>query len=137
MSSKTQKKSSKKTSKKASKKIKIYCGIKDPIPSNNRLGSMEECLNKNKVNYYGIKKIDSRLLESKKKEKEELENKKLINKLRIEISGFVGKETKLKKDLSNAKTVESKNKIIKDIEKVRLDKSKLIQKLNKIIDKKN
>ena len=89
----TSKKASKKTSKKAKKEkvLKPYCGITSPIPKSKRLGSMEECLNLNKVNYYGIKKIDSRLLNAKQKEQDQ---KTTLKNLNMELMGILGKENK-------------------------------------------
>ena len=69
-SKKTTKKVSKKVSKKASKpakKIEPYCGIKDPLPKNKSLGNMEECYTIGEVRYYGLNKIDSKVIENKKK----------------------------------------------------------------------
>jgi len=43
----------------------IYCGIK-PVPKNKTLGSMKQCANAQQVRYYGIKKVDKKLLETKK-----------------------------------------------------------------------
>ena len=67
---KTTKKVSKKSSKKTSKpvkKLEPYCGIKDPLPKNKRLGTMDECYTIGEVRYYGLNKIDSRIIENKKK----------------------------------------------------------------------
>jgi predicted RNA methylase len=40
---------------------KIYCGIND-LPKGKRYGDMEECASLGKVNYYGLNKIDKRVL---------------------------------------------------------------------------
>ena len=69
-SKKTTKKVSKKDSKKASKpakKIEPYCGIKDPLPKNKRLGTMDECYSRGEIRYFGLNKIDSKVIENKKK----------------------------------------------------------------------
>ena len=41
----------------------IYCGIKE-IPKNAKRGSMRECAEKNQIRYWGLKKVDSRVLEN-------------------------------------------------------------------------
>lgn len=128
---KTSKKESKKESKKA-KKLKIYCGIEQPLPKNFRLGSMEECLNAGKVNYYGIKKIDSRLIEAKKKVKEGVVT---LKKLQMDLMSFLGKENRLKKDLAVAKTVEAEDKIKKDMAELKVQKFKLVDKINELKNK--
>ena len=44
---------------------KIYCGS-GKLPKGYRLGSMKECLDKGKVNLYGLYKIDPKLIKEKK-----------------------------------------------------------------------
>ena len=137
----TEKKSSKKDgSKKKPSKVtkpkkpaKAYCGIKNPIPKNYRLGSMEECLNLNKVNLYGIKKIDSRLINAKQKEQDQ---KTTLKNLNMELMGILGKENKYKKDLASAKTVDSQEKIKKDVGELKIKKAKLLEKISEFTKKK-
>ena len=126
-SKKTEKKATSK--KKASKKIKIYCGIEKPIPTNYRLGSMEECLNAGKVNYYGVKKIDSKLIEAKNKMKEEEQTK---SKLQITLAGLIGKESRLRKNLADAKTIDTKEKIQAELEETKKERSKITEKISKL-----
>jgi hypothetical protein len=128
--------SKKKTSKKATKPkkpAKAYCGIKNPIPKNYRLGSMEECLNAGKVNYYGLKKIDSRLVDVQNKE---LQLKATLKNTKNEFASILGKENKLKKLLDSAKTVEHLEKIKKEMSDIRSKKSKVIDKINELSKKK-
>ncbi len=128
--------SKKKTSKKATKPkkpAKPYCGIKNPIPKNYRLGSMEECLNAGKVNYYGLKKIDSRLVDVQNKE---LQLKVTLKNTKNEFASILGKENKLKKLLDSAKTVEHLEKIKKEMSDLRTKKSKVIDKINELSKKK-
>ena len=47
------------------KKAKIYCGVAD-VPKGSKLGSMVECAKKNQVRYWGVKKIDPKILEREK-----------------------------------------------------------------------
>ena len=127
--------SKKKTSKatKPKKPAKAYCGIKNPIPKNYRLGSMEECLNAGKVNYYGLKKIDSRLVDVQNKE---LQLKATLKNTKNEFASILGKENKLKKLLDSAKTVEHLEKIKKEMSDIRSKKSKVIDKINELSKKK-
>ena len=134
---KDSKKTSKKTTKKAKKEkkekiLKPYCGIQNPIPKNYRLGSMEECLNAGKVNYYGIKKIDSRLVDSKLKETSQ---KTTLKNLNMELMGILGKENKLRKDLASAKTVDIQEKIKKDTAELKIKKTKLLEKISELSKK--
>ena len=134
-SKKALKKTSKKTSKKTKKEkvLKPYCGIVSPIPKSKRLGSMEECLNLNKVNYYGIKKIDSRLLNAKQKEQDQ---KTTLKNLNMELMGILGKENKYKKDLASAKTIDAQEKIKKDVGELKIKKAKLLEKISEFSKKK-
>ena len=45
---------------------KIYCGV-GKIPKGHKLGSMKQCVDKNQIRYWGIKKIDPKLLTLAKK----------------------------------------------------------------------
>jgi len=91
------------------KKLKLYCGILNPIPDGYRLGSMHECFNVGKVMYYGIKKVDSIILNSNKKKETD------INSLQIKKAGLLGKHNNLKKKYENAKNKEDKDEIKKNI----------------------
>ena len=136
--SKTTKTSSKKNlsktkpktvSKKKSKKTpsKIFCGITDPIPKGYRLGSMVECLEKNQVRYYGLKKIDSKVLglASKKKDTE------TESQLQIKAAGLKGKLTKIKRDLDNSTNLNDKKKLVEEYESTRTQLLLIGEKIKK------
>ena len=40
----------------------IFCGVGD-VPKKKKRGSMKECAEKGQVRYYGLKKVDSKLIE--------------------------------------------------------------------------
>jgi hypothetical protein len=109
------------------KKLKLYCGILDPIPSGYKLGSMQECFDAGKVMYYGIKKVDSIVLNSNKK-KEETD----VNALQIKKAGLLGKHNNLKKKYENAKVKEDKEEIKKDIEKIVKEINKLTEQIKNL-----
>ena len=46
----------------------IYCGSRK-VPKNKRLGSMIECAEKGQVSYWGLKKIDTRIMDNVKTKK--------------------------------------------------------------------
>jgi len=123
------KKETKTGSKKESKskkepKLKVYCGIQNPIPKNYRLGSMLECFEKGKVMYYGVKKIDSVILNSKNNK----EDKTTLQRLAASLKG---KLLKLKKDLKKAKTDEDKQNIKNEFENIRKEILEIGEKINK------
>ena len=94
---------------------------------------MEECLNAGKVNYYGLKKIDSRLVDVQNKE---IQLKATLKNTKNEFASILGKENKLKKLLDSAKTVEHLEKIKKEMSDIRSKKSKVIDKINELSKKK-
>lgn len=74
----------------------IYCGAKK-VPKKKRYGSMTECIDKKKVCLYGLKKIDSRLIQTIDKQKES--KKKLYGKY----GKLMGLRTRLSKQIDSEK----------------------------------
>jgi hypothetical protein len=111
---KVSKKSSKKTSKPA-KKIEPYCGIKDPLPKNKRLGTMDECYTIGEVRYYGLNKIDSKVIENKRK-------KDIILTLETDYTMLL---LKAKKNLIQIKALKKKLEDIKDQNEIKKTNKKI------------
>jgi hypothetical protein len=121
---------------------KIYCGI-GKVPKGYRLGSMVECLEKNKVNLYGIYKIDSKLIKEKlaSKKKESKKDKPLKEMdIRLTQAALKGKITAFNREI---KTLEKEDddrniplikKITKQIEKTNEEIKKLSELIKKIRD---
>jgi peptidoglycan hydrolase CwlO-like protein len=122
------KKTDSKVKKDKPKKYKIYCGIKEPIPNGYRLGSMAECYEANKVMYYGVKKIDSRILNLNKNKTDE-------KSLRNEIAILRGEKTKLKKDLERKDMVGQKSEIEKKIIDIDKKITTILEKIKKMENK--
>ena len=127
------KKTSKKTSKKVSKttkskkepKLKIFCGISQPIPKGHRLGSMKECLEMKQVRYYGLKKMDSKLVESV------IGSKNNTQELRARYSSLRVNFNKLKKELMKTKNTDTKKELFKKLEEMTKEIKSIETKLNK------
>jgi len=127
------KKTSKKTSKKVSKttkskkepKLKIFCGISQPIAKGHRLGSMKECLEMKQVRYYGLKKMDSKLVESV------LGSKNNTEELRARYSSLRVNFNKLKKELQKTKNADTKKELLKKLEEMTKEIKSIETKLNK------
>lgn len=102
----------------------IYCGV-GQIPKGKRLGSMKECAELKQIRYYGIKKIDSRLLDivrsSKKKESRSSLLKKLVS--------YRAKIKVLTKKISETNDKKEKDKIIKDIKIFKEELNKISSQL--------
>ena len=97
---------------------KIYCGL-GPVPKGHRLGTMQECLEKGQVKYWGVKKIDPTLLASHKKTKR---TKKVtsINDIRImqvSLRGKIKKKTGELQGEKNEKKIGEINKEINELKK--------------------
>ena len=91
----------------------IYCGARD-VPKGKKLGSMKQCVEKGQISYYGVKKVDSKLLEkhmgSKKKKKDAM---KVLMKLAEQKGTLSAKLNKMKKAIE----VEKDKKKLKVLEK--------------------
>ena len=113
---------------KPEKILKPYCGC-DDIPKNKRHGSMEECLKMKKVGLYGIKKIDSRLLNGYKTE---VNNKENLRQENFALMSLLGRVNKIKKDFPYLKTDEEKLKMKKEYKTLRNKKVDILNKINKL-----
>ncbi len=114
----------------------IYCGI-NKIPKGKRLGTMQECLEAKKVNYYGIKRIDPVLLENYTKLKKT--PGKNIDKLKVRIQEIRGKLTKLKKEMDKEKDKDKKKELkikYKELYAEGVVNTKLMNELEKTKNKK-
>ena len=96
---------------------KIYCGV-GPVPKNHKLGTMQECLDKNMVKYWGLKKVDPRILEASKHTKKPRKMHKIEN-IRIAQVSLRGKIRKQTTDLEKEKNTARKAEINKEITELR------------------
>lgn len=109
-----------------------WCGIKDP-PAGRKRGSMKECAEKGKVMYYGLKKIDTKILQAVKDSKKTRPSKsKIIEK----ISTIKGKINKLKKKLDAEKDKKKKEDIKKEANALVAEHNKYADILKNITKKK-
>lgn len=122
------KESKKRVSKK--KNEKIYCGAKDPIPkSYDRLGSMLECAKKRDgIKYWGVKKIDSKILKIINKDQE----KDIFTELKLKQVRIIGKLNKIHRDFDKEKDKEKKIQLKKEFDKAKSELSTIEEKIKKI-----
>lgn len=113
---------------------KSYCGL-GKIPKGHKRGSMKDCVMAGQVRYYGIKKVDPRLLESRLKLQKEDTRESLL----IKIAGLKGRINKLRRykdaikvSVAKKSDLEKRKKIINEIKKIRQNISALQVKLRKI-----
>jgi len=72
------------------KNKKYYCGIKK-IPKKKRRGTMKECVMDSQVRYYGLKKVDKRLIDASKRLKKKMSKKSIL----IKIATLKGKKNNI------------------------------------------
>jgi hypothetical protein len=86
-----------------------YCGINN-VPKGKHRGSMKECAEKGEIRYYGIKKVDKRLVEGVKAKKYKKLNKTQMFAKKGELRGKI----KTLKDKIKSEKDESKKDKLKE-----------------------
>ncbi len=109
----------------------IHCGV-TKVPKGKKLGSMMECAEKSQVRYYGLKRIDPKILEAAQKQKSKPATRENLMMKHVEINA---RKKKLTASLEKEKDKIKKGKIEKDLKKA-LDQLKAISKDLKIIEAK-
>lgn len=109
---------------------KYYCGIK-AVPKGQQRGSTEYCIQTNQVRYYGLEKIDPKLIEQFKGSTVDLQKEKIkLSKIENDAKLLIKESKVLKLILSNEKSSEAaKKKATKKMEKLIEKKDKLVKKL--------
>ena len=72
---------------------KAYCGI-NKIPKGQKRGSMKDCASAGQIRYYGLKKIDSKLVEYAKKSKKGQTKRSTIIEQKATLKGKINVITK-------------------------------------------
>lgn len=72
---------------------KIYCGI-NKIPKGHKRGNMKECAEKGQIRYYGIKKVDQKMVELAQSTKR-LPNKFSVTKKLIGLRAKIMRDQKI------------------------------------------
>src|ERR1700744_1382439 len=111
----------------------FYCGVKK-IPKDKKRGTMKECVEAGKVSYYGVKKIDSKLLETVGKKNA---NPKDPDSYKIKIMGLKGKVKNLTSKIKTEKDATKKKKFEQQLKKVEAEKNKFSKGLKKLSSGKN
>lgn len=101
--------------------LKPYYGIEE-VPKGYRQASMIEAIENKKVNYWGLKKIDNKVLEINKKEKVN------VNELMVKMAGLRGRLLNLQKQHAVAKTNDEKDKIKTEYDMKKAELAKLNEK---------
>jgi hypothetical protein len=116
-----------------SKKQKtVYCGV-DKLKENQRLGTAKECAELKQVRYYGLKKINKKIVDENKGMPIKTEAR--ISKLTKKRGGLRGRIMKIKDEIEDYKNEEDyrKNKSYqKAVKKLEEELTKLKEELIKV-----
>lgn len=96
--------------------LEPYCGIEIPPPKGKRIGTMEECVRRNQVRRYGLRKVDESLLGLKEVEKVKNANKKLIQNIDADLIGAKARVRYLNRELAEE---QEKVKKIRDEKRIK------------------
>ena len=105
----------------------IYCGIEKP-PKGHSVGSMKECAEKKQIRYWGIKKVDSKLLEAVKRGSKAKETR---DKLAIKMVTLRARVAKMTKDLAATKDKKEKERLTKVLTKTKEEYAEVVVKFKK------
>jgi hypothetical protein len=119
----------------------IFCGV-GPVPKGKRRGTMKECVEQGQIRYYGIKKVDQRLLENALKEKKIKSTgaDKLITNIQnmtIKAVTLGGKIKKLNNLIKGEKDAKKKKELEKELEKTESEFKKIKADIAKAEKQKN
>ena len=107
---------------------KIFCGA-GKVPKGQTRGTMKQCVDKNQIRYWGVKKVDPKLLESRGKKKSK-GSKLTRDKVAIKMVGLKGKVTKLTKQLAEEKDKKKQDQIKKELEKAKKEFKEVAELFN-------
>jgi len=111
----------------------VVCGI-GKVGKNQKLGSMKECAEKKQIRYWGVNKVDPKILELAKKGSKRGESRKSII---LKMVGLRGKLTKLRKEIAATKDKKEKDKLEKEKAKFEAELEVVAKKFEKIEKEKN
>lgn len=94
-----------------------YCGIKKKIPKGKHRGSMKECVKKGEVRYYGLHKVDQKILSKKDKIKDDYLGL-TVSEMKAVLRKLNGKLLKMKKDYKMERDEKKKQQMKKDYKRL-------------------
>ena len=107
---------------------KAYCGI-SKVPKGQKRGSMKECAVSGQIRYYGLKKIDTKLVEYAKSSKKGQSKRNTLIEQKAGIKGKINaitKAFKVEKDIKKKKQLnEQYKKLVVELKKLNAELAKL------------
>jgi hypothetical protein len=111
-----------------SKEYKINCGFK-PLKDDERRGSMEECIKKSQIRYFGLHKINPSLMEDYILSKKNITDANRFKYSIGRMQGLKARGEKIKKYIKSAKLrkdKEKEEKYTKELEEIRKELKKCL-----------
>ena len=105
----------------------IYCGV-GKIPKGKKRGTMKECAELGQIRYYGIKKIDQKLIDNAKSSGKKTSRTNLIAKR----GSIKGKLYKLRKEAPYEKDEKKKKQMKKEYEKLSKELKQVKKQINSL-----
>jgi len=113
-----------------------YCGI-EKLPKDKKRGTMKECAEAGQIRYYGIKKIDEKLVEHvKKSKKKKTTQESAQDALKIQVVRIRGRLAAIKRELNGEKDKSKIKKLKDEQEKISTELKKLLEKLKNMLSRK-
>jgi len=106
----------------------VVCGI-GKVGKNQKLGSMKECAEKKQIRYWGVNKVDPKILELAKKGSRKGDTRLSVLK---QMMGLRGKISKIQKQLKTEKDKKEKDKLEKEKAKFEAELNVVVKKFDKI-----
>jgi hypothetical protein len=111
----------------------IYCGAKETIPKGKKRGSMKQCVEKKQISYFGIKKIDSKMIEllnGKNKTTKKESPMKTLLKLAGQRGTLTARISKLKKAIAAEKDSKKQKELEKQLKETNKQLTETIKLYN-------
>lgn len=117
-----------------------YCGVNN-VPKGKHRGSMKECAEKGEIRYYGIKKVDKRLIEGVKAKKYKKLNKPQMYAKRGELTGKIkalkDKIKSEKDDIKKDKLKEEGKRLLRELKQIEETLKSGVKRLSRKLSKKS
>jgi hypothetical protein len=113
-------------------KQKVVCGVKEPT-KNERRGTMVECAEKKQIRYYGLKKVDKKIVDKMTKKKSDMTLEEASGKakgLKTRLKNIKAKLEIAKKE----KDIKKMEDLTKEFKKTKEQFLKIVPIANKLIE---
>lgn len=107
-----------------------YCGVRE-VPKNRRRGTMKECVEDGEIRYFGVKKVDPKMIKLAGSKKKKVTAAKMLPK----VTSLDAKERRLKEDIKYEKDKKKKKELTKELDKISKERKEVRTKYNELLRK--